>query len=92
MKIILDLSNHCIETELKKRYNQSISEYFRNKSSDKNLERRIENLKTALMTLDFGRLRKEFPVLAGHHNVKVILSFDSENNTAIMVNGKPINF
>jgi len=92
VKIILDLSNHCIETELKKRYNQSISEYFRKKSSNKNLERRIENLKTTLMTLDFGRLRKEFPALAGHHDDEVILLFDSEDNAAILINGERINF
>ena len=90
MKIPLDLSKHCIETELKKIYNQSISQYFKKSSSNKNLERQIENLKTVLMTLDFGRLRKDFPVLAGHHDDEVILSFDSENNASILINGKPI--
>jgi len=90
VKIPLDLSKHCIETELKKIYNQSISQYFKKSSSNKNLERQIENLKTVLMTLDFGRLRKDFPVLAGHHDDEVILSFDSENNASILINGKPI--
>jgi hypothetical protein len=90
MNIRLDLSKHCIETELKKIYNQSISEYFKKKASDKRLGRKIEYLKTALTTLDFGRLRKEFPVLAGHHYDEVILSFDSKNNVTTLINGKSI--
>ena len=46
MQIKLNLKNHCIETELKRIYNQSISEYFKNKSADKRLENQIESLKT----------------------------------------------
>ena len=92
MIISLDLSKHCIETELKKIYNQSISEYFKKNSCHKNLDRQIENLKTVLTTLDFGRLRKEFPALAGHHDDEVILLFDSEDNAAILINGERINF
>lgn len=88
MQIKLNLKKHCIETELKKLYNQSISEYFKNKSADKHLENQIESLKTALESLDFSRLRKEFPILAGHHDDEVILSFDSDNNTAVLINGK----
>jgi hypothetical protein len=92
MQISLDLSKHCIETELKKRYNQSISEYFKKKPPDRRLEQQIENLKIALTSLDFSSLRKEFPALAGHHDDEVILSFDSENKAAILINGELINF
>jgi len=92
MQITLNLKKYCIETELKKRYNQSISEYFKTRPPNTNLEQQIENLKIALTTLDFGRLRKEFPVLSGHHDDEVILSFDSKNNFTILINGKLINF
>ena len=92
MQIKLDLNNHCIETELKKKYNQSISKYFKNKSSDTDLERQIENLNVALTTLDFGRLRKEFPALAGHHSDDVIFSFDDAGKIHILINGKPITY
>jgi len=91
VQIKLDLSKHCIETELKKRYNQSISEYFRKRPPNKSLERQIENLKTALTTLDFGYLRKEFPALTGHQDDEVILSFDSKNNISILISGKKID-
>ncbi len=91
MQIKLDLSKHCIETEIRKKYNQSISEYFRKSPSDKKLEPQIKNLKIALTTLDFGYLRKEFPELAGHHDDEVILSFDSKNKAAIMISGKQID-
>ena len=90
MHIILDLKHHCIETELKKKYNQSISQYFEKKPPDKKLEQQIENLKTALTSLDFGYLRKEFPALAGHHDDEVIISYDSNNKIAILINGKLI--
>jgi hypothetical protein len=90
MQIKLDLSKHCIETEIKKRYNQSISEYFKIKPPDSCLEHQIENLKEALTSLDFGHLRKEFPALAGNHDNEVILSFDSRNNISILINGKQI--
>jgi hypothetical protein len=90
MQIPLDLSKHCIETELKKKYNQSISQYFKKKPPDRNLELQIRNLETALKSLDFGYLRKEYPALAGHHDNEVIVSFDSENKIAILINGKLI--
>ena len=91
MQIKLDLSKHCIETELKKRYNQSISEYFKIKPPDSRLEHQIENLKEALTSLDFGHLRKQFPPLAGHCDNEVILSFDREHNAHITINGKHID-
>ena len=87
MQIPLDLRNHCIETELRKRYNQAISLYFKKKTPDKDLEQQIENLETALKTLDFGYLRKEFPALAGHHDDDVIILFDKEKEPIIMING-----
>lgn len=91
MQIKLDLSRHCIETEVKRQYNRSLSEYFKKKTPDDLLERKIENLKEALTTLDFGRLRKTFPALAGHHEDEVILSFDPQNNPTITINGQPID-
>ena len=87
MRIKLDLRNHCIETELKKKHNQAISQYFKKKSPDRHLEQQIENLETALKSLDFGYLRKEFPALAGHHDDEVVILFDKEKEPSIMING-----
>jgi len=90
LKIKLDLSSHCIETEIKKIYNRFVSEYLKKKSEDTALEQRIETLKTALETLDFGFLRKEFPALAGRHNDEVMLSSDDTGTIRILINGKKI--
>ncbi len=43
--IKLDLSRHCIETEIKKQYNKKISQYFKTDSNKKALEAEIEILK-----------------------------------------------
>ena len=90
MRLKLDLRKHCIETEIKRRYNRLVSEILKKKSPDPLLERQIENLLAALESLDFGRLRKDFPELAGNHDDDVILSFDSKNNPTIFINGQPI--
>jgi len=91
MQITLDLKKHCVETEIKKKYNQALSDYFKKKPPDPLLEQRINRLKIALTSLDFGYLRKEFPALAGHCDDEVILSFDREHNAHITINGKQID-
>jgi hypothetical protein len=54
MDIRLDLSRHCIETEIKKQYNKAISTYFRAGLEEKRrLEPTIEVIRRALETLDF---------------------------------------
>ena len=56
MNIKLNLSQHCIETEIKLLYNQSVLKYF--KANDKNqLEKQMKILQHALKTLDFKKLR-----------------------------------
>ena len=68
MKIILDLSKHCIETEIKRFYNRSVSKYFKPNADKAGLEREIEILREVLETFDFKRLRNTYPQLAGHQN------------------------
>lgn len=64
--ITLDLSQHCIQTELKRLYNKSINSYFKAAPADKpELEQLIEGLRRALETVDFGKLRTAYPALAG---------------------------
>ncbi len=99
MKIRLCLKKHCIRTGIKRLYNLSISKYFKQghdkdafegKNLDtKNLEGEIRLLKTALETLDFNRLRSEYPKLAGHNDARVFLSKDENGCLEITIDGNP---
>lgn len=74
MRIELDLSKHCVETELKRQHNRAVSGYFHACPGDRQqLERIIELTRQALKSLDFGRLRTRYPQLAGGGDVVVIL-------------------
>ena len=45
MIIELDLSKHCIETEIKRLYNRSVSQYFKPDTDKALLEKQIDVLK-----------------------------------------------
>ncbi len=76
MRIRLDLSAHCIETELKHLYNTSIAAYFKADEAAKNdIERTIDVVARLLTTVDFPRLRAIYPPLAGRTHLSVALSF-----------------
>jgi len=88
MNIKLNLSQHCVETEIKKCYNQCVSQYF---SSDKNkdqLEEQIEILKTALEQFDFRRLRSKHPELGGHNDAEVFLAKDLQCHIIVIINNR----
>lgn len=72
MKLLLNLKNHCIEIELKRIYNSTISSYFKNPSME--LEKQIEILEYLLTHLDFPFLRTKYRVLAGGTSAKIWLS------------------
>lgn len=66
MDIQLDLSDHCIETELKRQYNRLVSKYFKAVPEERDLlEPKLEMLRIALETLDFGWLRARCRLLCG---------------------------
>ena len=74
MDIQLDLSAHCIETELNRQYNRAISEYFKGGVEEqKRLEPIIDMLRLALETLDFAKLRSRYPALSGgaHEDIRI---------------------
>jgi len=90
MKIKLNLSKHCIQTEAKRLYNQLISDYFRAGAESSRLEKKIEILKTVLEKCDFPRLRSMYPELAGNCSNDVTLSIDNHNRIVVLTNGKEI--
>ena len=89
MKIKLNLSRHCIETETKRLYNQSVLKYFKADDKDR-IEKQIEILQHALQTLDFGKLRSTYPELAGHCDDHIDLSINEKNQIIIRINEQEI--
>jgi nitric oxide reductase activation protein len=76
MEVQLDLSAHCIETEIKKRYNLEISAYYKAALEEQQrLGPIIDMLRAALETFDFAELRTRHPELAGgaDHNVRLFV-------------------
>ncbi|RPH50947.1 MAG: hypothetical protein EHM85_08540 [Desulfobacteraceae bacterium] len=74
MKIHLDISKHCIETEAKRIYEESLGQYFKAPESKRpELEEKIEGLKNFLEYSDFKDLRSSHPVLAGSEGGKAVL-------------------
>lgn len=63
MKFKIQLKNHCIETALRRLYNRSISDYFKNPT--KTNETKIAILETALSHINFPELRSKYPELNG---------------------------
>jgi hypothetical protein len=90
MDIQLNLSRHCIETEVKKQYNKAVSAYFKADAKEKQrLESTIEVMRRALETLNFSHLRTRYPPLAGGTDRHIVLSCQNENLT-IAIDGKKL--
>lgn len=91
IKVDLDLRNHCIATEIKKRYNQSLSNFLKSRPGFEPPEEEIELLKQALETLDFPGLRARHPELAGNSAAKVTLGLDGKQ-LFLYIDEKPVVF
>jgi hypothetical protein len=90
MDIRLDLSRHCIETEIKKQYNKAVAAYFKAGMAEKHrLEATIEMIRRALETMNFSHLRTQYPPLAGGTDRNIILSCENEDLT-LTIDGKKL--
>jgi hypothetical protein len=91
--ITLDLSAHCVETEIRRQYNHRISLYFKALSSDNktDLETEIELLVEALENFDFKGLRSGYPALAGGVCDDIRLIRETGGRIQIQHNGKIID-
>ena len=87
--IELDLSRHCIETEIKRAYNHAISTYFKTEKCRRPIEETISLAQRALELLDFPRLRAEYPPLARGTRLRVVLAEDNGVVT-VFLDGKPV--
>lgn len=91
MRMELDLSRHCVETELKRQHNRAIAAYFRAADENKHhLEGIIELTRKALAALDFGRLRSRHPQLAGGSDA-VIELVETGGGFVVVVDGKTLD-
>lgn len=91
MKIKLDLTKHCVETELRRVYNRSLSLYFKPGSKKERIEKIITVLKTVLENSDLNNLRNTYPELAGKSEANIILTTDRRDQVVILINGLKIN-
>jgi len=88
-EIQLNLSRHCIETEIKRVYNRAISSYFKAGKDRKSIEQTITFTRYALESIDFAKLRTQYPPLAGNTSLHVVLSMDNDIVT-IFLDGRSI--
>jgi len=71
--IDLDLSRHCIQTAVRRRYEKLLAAYFKAETGRSTLETQIGLLQQALESLDFAVLRSHWPILAGGRSITVCL-------------------
>jgi len=94
MEIKLELKNHCIQTEAKKKYEKLMSEYFKKGNSDRNLsilEEQIEGLKYFLEHADFGYLRTTYSFLNGNHRDEdVVLNIPGNFDDMTLIHDKEV--
>lgn len=78
MRIPLDLSRHCIETELRRRHEQAVAEALRPSANLDRLEAEIALLRSALDGLDFPRLRSAHGALNAESRAAVELGISGD--------------
>jgi hypothetical protein len=91
LKINLNLRKHCIETEIRRLYNRSVSEYFKSGRDKERLEKKIDALKTLLEKSDFNRLRSSCSELAGHSDAETVLLIEDDRCALVLSNGEKID-
>ncbi|MFO8047829.1 MAG: hypothetical protein R6U29_02250 [Desulfosudaceae bacterium] len=82
-RLVLNLSQHCIQTEIKSIYKRLLSDCLKSSAIDVETETKIELLVHALETFDFAGLRAEYPELAGGTEAEVALI--REDNGRILI-------
>lgn len=89
MRIDLDLTKHCVETEIKRIYHHALSAYFQAGADQTHLEQTIDLTQQALERLDFSFLRSQYPPLAGNSDVPVVLAWRADH-PVILIAGQPV--
>lgn len=90
MKIQLDLTNHCIQTEVKRRHEAAISRYFKSGGNKDAIEAELVLLEKALAAFDFARLRSRWPELSGGDDRPVFLVCDDSDRPCLRFDDRSI--
>ncbi len=90
MRQRLDLSRHCIQTEIRRIYNKKLLFCLKKKHVDHVDEDEIEALRYALEFFDFPLLRARFPELTGGSSAEVFLVTTKERGLVIEINNQLI--
>lgn len=90
-QIDLDLSRHCIATEVKRLHNRCLSDYFKGRGEPAVLEAQIALLGRALEELDLPALRGGHPLLAGGSPVTAALSGSDSSPLTLTLEGAPLS-
>lgn len=90
MEIELDLTRHCVETEIRRRYERALSGVFRKGADVERLEAVVELTRRALETFDFSGLRSRYSPLAGGSDERVALSASAEGAPALSIDGQEV--
>jgi hypothetical protein len=90
MKIRLDLANHCIETEIKRRHEAAMSQYFKGGKDKDAVEAELVLLEKALKAFDFDRLRGRWAILSGGDNRPVFLVGDDNDLPCLQFDDRSI--
>lgn len=91
VRIELDMSRHCIATEVKRCHNRRISDYFKGRGDKGAIEAEITLLTRALDELNLPALRGAHRLLAGGEEARVVLSGSGEGPLTITLEGEPID-
>lgn len=90
MKISLDLSTHCIETEIRRVYNRTLSAYFKTDADREALEKTLRLAETALQRFDFQHLRHTYPDLLGGMTAEISLRWDETGEVVVVLGERRI--
>jgi hypothetical protein len=91
MRIFLDLSRHCIETELRRRHHRAVADALRPGADLDAAEGRIALLRSALDGLDFPRLRADHASLNAESPATVTLVREADGaRLSLRVDDMPV--
>lgn len=91
IEVELNLKKHCIETAIKRSRNRILSEYFRSKGDNTELEEKLNLLQEALSQFDFSALRTMYKELAGNSDSKVVLNGVGSGPPRIVMDGHVVD-
>lgn len=89
-EIELDLRKHCIETAIKRLHSRLLSEYFRNREGNVEIEEKLSLLQKAMRRFDFSALRTERKELAGKSDARITLTDNGGSLPGIDIDGRSI--